>query len=322
MVMPVFAKIITVTLLVCGFVGCGSHNKDRSPATVYEALLIKPEFSTFAALLNDSGLKDELLNSDARFTVFAPTNAALADISMEMRHAIMRDPTLEILKYHILRGVEIDSVGAMVSLGERRATEEGRELVLSMTENQLYVNTAKISGPAVEALNGVVHPIDELLLPPAAEGASTMNILDTLKSDDRFATFVSTLEETGLAPILADNSKTFTVFAPDENGFPYFPAEVLAVLAQSMSAEELEQFVLDKNKDTLQSYIVADQQMDSLTLYSLNEKAIQSVNSKASKVWIDDEGLKIGGALVIDSNIQVANGIIHVVGRPIVTLAE
>lgn len=153
------------------------------------------------------------------------------------------------------------------------------------------------------------------------EEKSAVTVYQALLAQPQFSIFASLLDESGLKDELLEADTGFTVFAPNEEGFPYFPPEVLAVLAQTLSPEALEQFVLDTNWETLQSYIF-ETRWNFIALYGLNDKTVQSLNAQTSEVWIDDEGLKIGGALVVEKNIHVANGIIHVVGRPILTLAE
>ena len=55
----------------------------------------------------------------------------------------------------------------------------GDRAALSLTDAGLTVNLASITNANVMASNGVIHVIDNVMLPPTPQGEVTANIVDT-----------------------------------------------------------------------------------------------------------------------------------------------
>ncbi len=58
-----------------------------------------------------------------------------------------------------------------------------------------------------------------------------MNIVDTAVAAGNFTTLVATLQATGLDATLADETSTFTVFAPTDDAFAMIDAATIDLLA-------------------------------------------------------------------------------------------
>ena len=76
---------------------------------------------------------------------------------------------------------------------------------------ELNGNTRIVKADVV-ASNGVIHVIDKVLMPPG-------NLVEILEADGRFGTLVTAVKLAGLAPVLAEEGDTFTIFAPTDEAF-------------------------------------------------------------------------------------------------------
>lgn len=122
-------------------------------------------FNTLAAALTAAGLV-ETLKGEGPFTVFAPTDAAFAALPAgtveELLKPENKDQLVAILTYHVVAGKVMSTD---LTEGMTAATVNGKDITITL-EGGPKVNGAVISGPDVEASNGVIHVIDSVILPP------------------------------------------------------------------------------------------------------------------------------------------------------------
>jgi uncharacterized surface protein with fasciclin (FAS1) repeats len=122
-------------------------------------------FQTLAAAVRTAGLV-EALSGKGPFTVFAPTDAAFAKLPAGTVENLLkpenRDQLIEILQYHVVPG-RIYASDALVA--ETAKTAQGSRVRFSLAGGTLMVNGAAIVRPDLDATNGVIHVIDEVILP-------------------------------------------------------------------------------------------------------------------------------------------------------------
>lgn len=143
------------------------HAAMRSP-TIVQVAREAGSFSTLLAAVEAAGLTETLMG-DGPFTVFAPTNEAFAKLPKGTIETLLRPENREqlkaILTYHVVPG-RISAEEAIMA--KKARTVEGNSLRVGITDGALRVNSTKIITADVRASNGVIHVIDEVLLPPAA----------------------------------------------------------------------------------------------------------------------------------------------------------
>jgi len=133
--------------------------------TVIDAAMADPRFSTLTSLLEATGLSQTLAEAGP-MTVFAPTNEAFAALPAGTLEALAQDPALlqQILLYHVAEG-ELRSTA--ISSETSAATEAGAPIEISASGTTITLNgTAQIIQPDITVGNGVIHVIDQVLLPP------------------------------------------------------------------------------------------------------------------------------------------------------------
>jgi uncharacterized surface protein with fasciclin (FAS1) repeats len=123
-------------------------------------------FKTLLAALEAADLTDALRGAGP-FTVFAPTDGAFAKLPKGTVEALLKDiPKLQsILTYHVVAGKVMAS--DVVKLDEAK-TLQG-QVVRIDTSSGVKINGARVVKTDVAAGNGVIHVIDEVLLPASTK---------------------------------------------------------------------------------------------------------------------------------------------------------
>ena len=144
---------------------------------IVETAVSNDNFSTLVAAVQAGELVDAL-SSEGPFTVFAPTNEAFNNLPDGTLSTLLQPEnkaTLQsILTYHVVEGqfMAEDVVQAINDNGGQFIVEtlQGGELTLKLWEGNVYVkdvngNKAQIIITDVETSNGVIHAINNVVLP-------------------------------------------------------------------------------------------------------------------------------------------------------------
>jgi uncharacterized surface protein with fasciclin (FAS1) repeats len=122
-------------------------------------------FSTLKQAVEAAGLQDQLAQSTP-VTVFAPTNEAFASLPDGTLDRLLqpenRETLRKVISYHLIPGTV---TSADITPGEV-SSAEGQPITVARDANGVTVNGAKVVQPDITASNGVVHSIDQVLLPP------------------------------------------------------------------------------------------------------------------------------------------------------------
>jgi uncharacterized surface protein with fasciclin (FAS1) repeats len=127
-----------------------------------------PDFSILVEAVVAANLQGTLSGAGP-FTVFAPTNAAFADLLTELgvsKADLLADTALltKVLTYHVLAGRVLK---ADVVPGTQPATVEGETFSIdsSLVVTDKRMRTAHIVATDVLTSNGVIHVLDKVILP-------------------------------------------------------------------------------------------------------------------------------------------------------------
>lgn len=265
-------------------------------------------FTTLVAALQSTGLDTTLADLDTDYTVFAPTDAAFAKLPEGTLDSLTAEQLSDILLYHVLPGKVMSDGAISVAQSSENMVEvaNGDMVSLSFVDSMLFVNGALVSTADVMADNGVIHVIDNVILPPAMMETPTQNIVEVALSDpDNFSTLVTALTAADLVTTLSNEDAMFTVFAPTNAAFAAVDADALSALLADT----------DALTNVLLTHVVSGATLSSLDAYAANGKMLTTASGETIEVMIDAETgmLMIGGAKVTISDIYTTNGIIHVI---------
>ena len=143
------------------------------PKSILETAKEAGKFETLLAALEATGLVSAL-TADGPFTVFAPTDAAVGRLPESAESLLLeenREKLEGILKYHVVKGRI--SAGDALNSGQA-LTLGGESLEFAVSDGLLKVNGSTISTVDLECSNGMIHIIDQVLIPANVEKVSVV----------------------------------------------------------------------------------------------------------------------------------------------------
>lgn len=279
--------------------------------TVLGSAYFDPEarFTTLVDAVEQAGLRETLL-TDGPFTVFAPTNEAFEEAGFDLSAFEEDDPQLEsVLLYHVIVGSEVDA--ASLTEGAVTAANDA-EFYINLTEDGNFVNASEIVIADVDADNGIVHAIDEPLMPPPG------NVVETALASEDFEILARAIEIAGLTETLSEEGP-YTVFAPTDDAFEDLLAALEVESIEDLTAAQLQPILL---------YHVVDSRVFS---FQINEgQEIETLNPGEDFIinqtvfpQPDDEPAIIEISIVqpnedseiLMTDIVSTNGVIHVIDK-------
>jgi len=143
-------------------------------------------------------------------------------------------------------------------------------------------------------------PEEPIAEPPAPELGS---IVDVAREAGSFSTLLTALEAAGLDATLADEDADFTVFAPTDEAFEALPEGTLDTLLADT----------DLLTDVLLYHVITDSVLGSDTALSLAGTTTTMANEAKLAITVRGDALYLNESLVIDTDIEASNGVIHVI---------
>lgn len=139
----------------------------EAPTVVDVALAVNGETGEFSTLIAAVVAVDlvDALSARGQRTVFAPTDAAFAELGLNAGNiagALDRETLTEILLYHVAPGRR--AAQSVVNARQIRMLNGGFNDIW-VDETGAYIGGAQIVQTDVEAINGIIHVIDAVLLP-------------------------------------------------------------------------------------------------------------------------------------------------------------
>jgi uncharacterized surface protein with fasciclin (FAS1) repeats len=121
------------------------------------------DFDTLTSLLKQAGLA-RTLRGEGPFTVFAPTDAAFDEVPDSTLQELAGDKAKlrAVLLYHV-----VDRRLPAAKVVKRRSvkTLNGQRLRIRVRDSGVKVGGARVTATDVAASNGVIHVIDDVLIP-------------------------------------------------------------------------------------------------------------------------------------------------------------
>ncbi len=305
--MKVLLKGLAAVSLLFLLVACSDDDDDdkRPSMSVVDVAVESGSFTTLVTALQATGLDSTLDDPDGSFTVFAPTDAAFDKLGEDTINGLLSntDKLSDILLYHVIVGPTIDSVAAIDSAGSTVETANGDSVALSLSGSDLLVNFSTVTDVDIMADNGIIHVIDTVLIPPTDSEEPVLNIAETAIDRGIFTTLLTALDAAGLDSTLADESRTFTVFAPTDDAFAALPAGTIpALLADT-----------DALTEVLALHVIDGLAVDSVTALSLNGTEVETFLGENVTLQIMDGALFVNNAHITVWDIATTNGTIHVI---------
>ncbi len=276
------------------------NGDDNGELNIVEVASEDPRFSTLVDLVGDAGLVDILSNEE--LTVFAPTNSAfdaLFDILDENGITLTPEQLVNALTYHVTEGTIPSS--ALEAQQDVEMVNEELTIIQASAAGVLINGRANVIEANINATNGIIHAIDEVILPTelrvAVEGPS---LVELAQEAGDFNTLLSLVEQGGLTTTLQFLGP-YTAFAPNDAAFD---ALFSVVDPETLSEEQLA-FILTY-------HVIVGGAIFSGDLAP--QQTVQSANEEELFITAGEEGVFVNGSTqVINADLEASNGVIHVV---------
>lgn len=138
---------------------------DVSNPNVVGIALGSKDHTTLVAAVKAASLVDDL-STTGPFTVFAPTNAAFDKLPAGTVEGLLKpeklDALTDILQYHVYVGV---LKAEYLQDGQTLGQVNGGNIKITMVDGKPVINGKAHILASIPASNGIIHVIDEVLLP-------------------------------------------------------------------------------------------------------------------------------------------------------------
>jgi transforming growth factor-beta-induced protein len=257
--------------------------------------------STLVAAIDAANLR-ATLSGTGPFTVFAPTNDAFAAVDAEVLAYLLATPAelTKVLTYHVVSGKVMSTD---LANGSVNTLNTGQSVTVDLSSG-VMINDANVTTPDVEASNGVVHIIDKVLIPENLDLSGMVpSAAEAAIATPELSSLVAILSLPGLSDILAaaaNDDAEITVFAPTNDAF----AAVLTALGLTSIEEIPESVLLDIVTYHIVGAVAKSTDLEAITYETLNGES----------VTVDlSSGVKVDGANVTTPDIEVSNGVVHII---------
>lgn len=142
-----------------------AHQGTENNQTIVDIAGSDSNFETLVTAVKAADLT-ETLSGDGPFTLFAPTNEAFAALPKGTLETLLKPENKEtlqkVLTYHVVSG----AVASTDLKSGDVDTVAGNSVNVKVEGNSISVNKSKVTKADIKASNGIIHVIDQVLLPP------------------------------------------------------------------------------------------------------------------------------------------------------------
>jgi uncharacterized surface protein with fasciclin (FAS1) repeats len=310
-------KFLLPALFLGAVVSFSSCSEDDDDVIVEEQNIVElaqgnADLSSLVAAATRAGLVDELSDENANLTVFAPTNAAFSAFLTANGFASVDEVPVDLLTQILLNhvvGSELKAAdlttGYVSTLATFGATTANISLFVNTSGGVTLNGGAAVATADVDASNGVVHVIDEVIGLPTVVTFATSNpdfsiLVQALTRPDLTTDFVEILSGAG----------PFTVFAPTNAAF--------AALLTELGVASLNDIPVATLEAVLTYHVVGA----NVRAAALSEgQVVTTLNGGTFTIGltggasITDENNRV--ANIVATDVQGANGVVHVLDKVI-----
>lgn len=303
MLYRLFTWFTVLSIALFMFTACGDDDDNSVDPPVDDDLNIverageEDNFTILLNLVEDLGLTETLTENE--YTLLAPSDDAFNTLPEGTSlDELTEEQQIDLVLYHLIEG----SVTA-AEISEQQDTESalGELLLLQNADGEITVNnSSNVVSSDIIASNGVIHAIDEVLMPSEVRIELGMpNIVDIARDTEGYETLLSAIETAELTTTLQFLGP-FTAFAPSDEAF----AEVdLDGLSEEEVADVLRYHVVEGE------ILVADLEPEQDVETLLEGQSLFITVDENNDVFVNET------AQVLVPDIPASNGIIHSVNE-------
>ena len=320
-------SIVSFIVILLAVTGC-KNGPDGPTRSIWEILESTENLSIVAGVIDSVGLR-ESFESDGMYTLFAPSNSAMENVSGWLKFdsfsRFRDDFNNEVMEYHL---VNQKILLASLTEGKTIMTLQGEGITVTTGQTLLegVGQESTISKSDIEATNGVVHIVDVVLFPPTLSqyvltmegtpalllhlGSEVSIFGDGLKQADIFAKGAGKVTITDLLTTNKLAGSKYTVFLPDNTVF-----DSLSLTVDSFTGEEWYQLIshhIIEGKVSQETFVTGD---TFNTLATTTTTKNLTILSSDSLIYIDSNGDDVldGTIRTLGNSNTLVNGVVHLI---------
>ena len=139
--------------------------KETAKMNIVEIAMSDDQFSILVEAVVKADLVDAL-SAEGPYTVFAPTNdafkALFANLGVDGIDDLTKEQLTPILLYHVVDGTVWSKD---IKSGQVSTLNETASIEVEVAKNKVMVNKSTVVVADIESSNGVIHVIDQVLVP-------------------------------------------------------------------------------------------------------------------------------------------------------------
>jgi uncharacterized surface protein with fasciclin (FAS1) repeats len=282
-------------VMVVGSLACGGRLAQAQSKDLVDTAVEAGSFKTLAAALTAADLVDAL-KGKGPFTVFAPTDEAFAKLPKELVASLLKPENKQrlvgILTYHVAKG-KLPAEKVVTLSGVK--TLNGQQIDLRVAKDQVLADQATIVKTDIACSNGVIHVIDQVLIP--AEDT----LVVTADKAGNFKTLIAAAKAAGLVePLIGD--APLTVFAPTDAAFAKLPPGTVESLLKPENKAKL--------ANILKYHVVSGRVYSSDAVAA--GKAV-TLQGQPVEITVNGDVARVNEAKLVAVDLDASNGVIHVI---------
>ncbi len=286
----------------------------------------------------NAGLVDLFLNGTDQYTVFAPTNEAFEALyetfGVDMISKLPAQTVYNVLLYHVTEGRRASN--SVVPPVRPRTIETllGESFSVDKTGMITAIgNTANITAADISASNGIIHVIDNVILPIVVPSSAEKFAMDARKGapapgdqsiaaiaiEAGFSELVAALSyvdgelNAGLVELFLNGTDQYTVFAPTNEAFE--------ALYETFGVDMISKLPAQTVYNVLLYHVTEGRRASNSVVPPVRPRTIETLLGESFSV--DKNGMitAIGNtASIVAADISASNGIIHVIDTVILPI--
>lgn len=252
-----------------------------------------PDHTIFSSMVVNSGLEAEL-QGQQELTLFAPSDQAFSLMPDSVLNYYLNDPDKlkHLVKYHFVSNA-MDYSEVYIYVSSYIVMMNSVTTTITQPGGKLKINQAAIEVANIQAANGFIYPLDEVLIAPE------YTVLEAVGSSPNHTMLDSFLRKSLYQTVLMGYGP-FTIFAPTNDAFQWLTSEGI----HDINKEEGWLNLITGNH-IAKSFITSD-------LLTDGEK-ITMLSGEKLTVTKSGDTLKLNNANLVVRDILTDNGVVHVI---------
>ncbi|ESN97740.1 hypothetical protein HELRODRAFT_193188 [Helobdella robusta] len=262
----------------------------------FQATILSLQSEFLLSKLKVVGGAEYVVPADRKYTLFAPTAAIFNYIDYS------NDASIKAQQFSMTLMPGVIDLSSVTGSFKVNTLREGYQATISRIGQDVFVEvdhvTARVVQSNICARNGLIHKIDKILGVPEAM------ISEYLMRYPIYRQVYNTLQDTGLLTLFNNPTNQLTLLAPN--------ATALSNLDQMFQGQQNKKKFRDLvSRHIIKSVVFLDESklsQSSMAFDTYNGQVVASFSNGAFFISVGEQKVK-----VIQSNMRMTNGVIHVV---------